>query len=226
MFTQALSTKSLGRVYRQVSNATEPQTMASSPDQRAGHMLGACNAIGEIAAATAPELRRSLRSAIDGCDTILVLIDFSSVTFVDSAAYHALVDATTYAVEHHHVLALRNVQPFHAEVLRFCDWANQLNLDAESALISTVAQLEFWRRDGLAVAPTLTHRHDAMAMRYPLVDGSEAMANPHSTQALCAPRLTGHPWRSPEEADLQPPAPKARWKRSRQEFAKEEERAR
>ena len=105
-------------------------------------MLGTCNAIGEIDAATAPQLRRNLRAAIDLADTVLVVIDFSLVTFIDSTAYHALIDATKYAAARDHVLVIRNVQPFHARVLRLCDHGNDLNLDPETALFSAVAQLE------------------------------------------------------------------------------------
>jgi anti-anti-sigma factor len=105
-------------------------------------VLGACNAIGELDVVTAPQLRRNLRAAIDVADTVLVVIDFSLVTFIDSTAYHALIDATKYATACDHVLVIRNVQPFPAKVLRLCDQSNDLNLDPESALFAAVAQLE------------------------------------------------------------------------------------
>jgi anti-anti-sigma factor len=87
--------------------------------------------------ATAPELRRNLRLAIDNADTELVVVDLSLVTFISSAAYHALVDATAYAASHRHVLAIRHVQPFHDRILRVCDRAHELNLDPPAALLST-----------------------------------------------------------------------------------------
>jgi anti-anti-sigma factor len=130
------------RVYGQYGYATEPRTPASSPDRGQAQVLGTCNAIGEIDAATAPQLRRNLRAGIDAADTVLVVIDFSLVTFIDSTAYDALVDATKYAAARDHVLVIRNVQPFHATVLRLCDQANDLNLDPESALFAAVVQLE------------------------------------------------------------------------------------
>jgi anti-anti-sigma regulatory factor len=48
---------------------------------------------------------------------------------MDSAGFHALVNATEYAVRHHHRLVIRKLSAQCAEVLRICDWENVLHVE-------------------------------------------------------------------------------------------------
>lgn len=94
-------------------------------------MLGTCYARGEIDRATAPILRADLRHTIDRSDTERVVVDCSAVTFADSACYHTLVEATSYARDHGHSLVIRNPSPSCALLLCVCDWDGLCLEDAE-----------------------------------------------------------------------------------------------
>jgi anti-anti-sigma factor len=92
-------------------------------------MLGTCTAVGEIDLATAPAFKADLHDAIDTSDTDVVLVDCSGLTFMDSAGFHTLLDATEYAVRHGHTLEIRNLSPSCSRLLRLCDWESELHLE-------------------------------------------------------------------------------------------------
>lgn len=92
-------------------------------------MLGTCGAIGEIDFATASVLSGDLHDAIDNSDTEQVVLDCSGLTFIDSSGFHALVEATAYAVGNDHTLVIRHMAPSCARVIQLCDWDNELRLE-------------------------------------------------------------------------------------------------
>lgn len=49
------------------------------------------------------------------------VIDCSAITFMDSAAYHALLEAHEYAIDHDHVLVIRSLNPACARLVSLCD---------------------------------------------------------------------------------------------------------
>ena len=63
---------------------------------------------GEIDFATADAFRSGLYDLIDRCDLPIVHVDLRAVTFLDSAGYHALVEATEYGSRHGHVVVLQD----------------------------------------------------------------------------------------------------------------------
>ncbi len=92
-------------------------------------MLGTSKAIQEIDRATAPAFNAYLHDAIDTSDEVLVVVDCADVTFMDSAAFHVLVDATEYAVRHDHTLLIRNLSPSCAMLIRLCDLDRELRVE-------------------------------------------------------------------------------------------------
>lgn len=88
----------------------------------------------EIDIATAATFCDELYDAIDASDTEVVPVDCSGVTFMDSSGYHALADASEYAVRQDHILALRNLSPHCERVIRLCDQGNDLHLEILEAL--------------------------------------------------------------------------------------------
>ena len=96
-------------------------------------MLRVCNAVGDIDSATAPHFNADLRRVIDNSDDAVVSVDCSDVTFMDSAGYHALVNATRYAARRRHTLVIRNLSPACARLLEICDWEGELRVDPHPA---------------------------------------------------------------------------------------------
>ena len=92
-------------------------------------MLGTCKAIAEIDRATAPAFNADLHDAIDASDAPLVVVDCSDVTFMDSAGFHVLVDATEYAVRRGHTLVIRNMSPSCAMLIQLCDLDGELRVE-------------------------------------------------------------------------------------------------
>ena len=84
---------------------------------------------GEIDLATADAFRSDLYDLIDRCELPIVHVDFAAVTFMDSAGYHALVEATEYGSRRGHVLVLRNLSAQCAKVMRLCDQDNELHIE-------------------------------------------------------------------------------------------------
>ena len=74
-------------------------------------MLGFCTATGEIDLTTAPSLSADLHDTIDHSDVEVVVVDCTGLTFIDSAGFHALLEASVYAVEHDHTLVIRHLSP-------------------------------------------------------------------------------------------------------------------
>jgi len=96
-------------------------------------MLGTCTSSGEIDRASAPTFGAEIYDTIDNSDEALVSVDCSGITFMDSAGYHVLVDATRYAVKRGHTLVIRNPSPSCAMLLRLCDMESELRIDALTA---------------------------------------------------------------------------------------------
>ena len=92
---------------------------------------------GEIDAATAPAFKADLHEAIDGSDEAFVSVDCSGVTFMDSAGYHVLVDATNYAVRRGHTLVIRNLSASCATLLGFCDLDSELRVESSPSAPSS-----------------------------------------------------------------------------------------
>ncbi len=93
-------------------------------------MRGTCKALGEIDTAAAPSFDADLHDAIDNASEALVNVDCSGLTFIDSAGYHALVDATNYAARHGHTLVIRNLSPSCARLIRLCDLSRELHVES------------------------------------------------------------------------------------------------
>ena len=92
-------------------------------------MLGTCRAIGEIDLSTAPALNAAMHEAIDCSESTAVVVDFSDVSFMDSAGFHVLVDATEYAARRGRTLVVHNLSPSCAKLIRLCDWDNELRVE-------------------------------------------------------------------------------------------------
>jgi anti-anti-sigma factor len=93
-------------------------------------MFGTYEPSGEIDAATAPAFLTSMRSVIDGAEHAAVFVDCSAVTFMDSAAFHALVAATLYAAGRGHHIVVRGLRSHSARMLRMCDLHDELAIEA------------------------------------------------------------------------------------------------
>ena len=81
-------------------------------------MLGTCTATGDIDMATAPSFSADLHDAIDRSDESLVSVDCSGVTFMGSAGYRVLLDASGYATHRGRTLVIRNMSPSCARLVR------------------------------------------------------------------------------------------------------------
>jgi anti-anti-sigma factor len=92
-------------------------------------MLATCKALGEIDTATAPSFNADLHDVIDNADEAIVNVDCSGLTFIDSAGYHVLVEATNYAVRRGHTLVIRNLSPSCATLIRLCDVDRELHVE-------------------------------------------------------------------------------------------------
>ena len=96
-------------------------------------MLGTCTSIGDTDRASAAAFGAQIYEMIDDSDEALVSVDCSGVTFMDSAGYHVLVDATKYAIRRGHTLVIRNPSHACAMLLRLCDIERELRIDALTA---------------------------------------------------------------------------------------------
>jgi anti-anti-sigma factor len=83
-------------------------------------MLGTCTPTGEIDMASAPSFRADLHDAIDGSDEALVSVDCSGITFMGSAGYRALLDATEYAARRGRTLVIRDMSSSCARLIQVC----------------------------------------------------------------------------------------------------------
>ena len=96
-------------------------------------MQGFWEVSGEIDMMTAPALGAGMRAAIDEAGERDVFVDCTEVTFMDSSAFYALVDANRYAVERDRRLVIRGLQPNCSRVISLCDWANELVFEDTSS---------------------------------------------------------------------------------------------
>ena len=96
-------------------------------------MLGTCITSGDIDRASAAAFGAEIYDTIDDSDDELVSVDCSGVTFMDSAGYHVLADATRYAMRRGHTLVIRNPSRACAMLLRLCDTESDLRIDALTA---------------------------------------------------------------------------------------------
>lgn len=92
-------------------------------------MLGIGKVDWEIDTSSAPAFNAHLHDTIDNSHEERVVVDCSDITFMDSAAFHVLVDATEYAVRRSHVLVVRNMSPSCTMLLRLCDCDHELHLE-------------------------------------------------------------------------------------------------
>ena len=110
-------------------DATEPRTPALAPRVKGEEMLGTCKALGAIDTTTAPSFNADLHDAIDDADEAFVHVDCSAVTYIDSAGYRVLVDATNYASRRGHTLVIRNLSPSCATLIRMFDVDRELHVE-------------------------------------------------------------------------------------------------
>jgi anti-anti-sigma factor len=75
----------------------------------------------EIDMATAPAFFRAMCDAIDSTTDRAVVINCSAITFMDSSAYHVLMEANRYAIQRDHQLVIGNLTASCAWTMRLCD---------------------------------------------------------------------------------------------------------
>ena len=96
-------------------------------------MLGTCTSSGDIDRTSASAFGAQIYDTIDNSYEAFVSVDCSGVTFMDSAGYHVLVDATRYAMKRGRTLVIRNPSSSCAMLLRLCDMQSELCIDALTA---------------------------------------------------------------------------------------------
>jgi anti-anti-sigma factor len=75
----------------------------------------------EIDHASAPAFLAAMCEMIDWADNRAVVVDCSSITFLDSSGFHAFMDAHEYAIERDHLLVIYGLAENCARVVRICD---------------------------------------------------------------------------------------------------------
>ena len=90
--------------------------------------------VDEIDYAGATAFRDGLYERVDQSDTPIVHLDLAAVTFIDSAGYHALADATEYAHRRGRVLLIQNLGAFPTKLLQLCDWDRELHLEGSARI--------------------------------------------------------------------------------------------
>lgn len=88
---------------------------------------------GEIDLSTAPAFKDALLCAIERSATAIVAVDLEGVSFMDSAGYHAIVDAHEYAVRTDRLLVIRNLSASCTKLIRLCDVDNEITLENGAA---------------------------------------------------------------------------------------------
>jgi anti-anti-sigma factor len=91
-------------------------------------LLGTYDGGPEIDLSTCAVLLSALRDLVDRSDEAVVTVDCSRITFMDSSAFHALVDATEYAKRRGHTLVVRNLSASCARLVRLCDFEHELRV--------------------------------------------------------------------------------------------------
>jgi anti-anti-sigma factor len=84
---------------------------------------------GDIDLATVDAFRDCLYEIIDQSDAPIVRVDLRAVTFMDSAGYHALMDADDYAIRRDRIMSIRNLSVQCARVIGICDRDNELHIE-------------------------------------------------------------------------------------------------
>jgi anti-anti-sigma regulatory factor len=92
-------------------------------------MPGICGASIEVDLFAAPAFAAAMRAEIDWADSRVVFIDCSAITSMDTGAVHALVYAHRYALDHGHLLVVRNLQWNCVRAVRCCDWRHELRIE-------------------------------------------------------------------------------------------------
>jgi anti-anti-sigma factor len=100
-------------------------------------MRDTCEAPREIDMATAPAFLAVMCEMVDCVGNRAVVIDCSAITFMDSSALHALMDAHEYAIEHDHVLVIRGLAEHCLRIARICDHGNVLTIEPRRAWTRT-----------------------------------------------------------------------------------------
>jgi anti-anti-sigma factor len=93
-------------------------------------MPGILEARVEVDLLTAPAFAAAMRAEIDWAHNRAVFIDCSAIVFMDIGAFHALVYAHRYAIDHGHRLVVRNLSPSCARFVHLCDTDNELTIEA------------------------------------------------------------------------------------------------
>ena len=92
-------------------------------------MPALCQTATEIDVATAPAFFAAMCAAIDSTADRAVMIDCSAITFMDSSAYHMLMDANRYAIHRDHQLVVGNLTANCARIMRLCDEDSALTFE-------------------------------------------------------------------------------------------------
>jgi anti-anti-sigma factor len=93
-------------------------------------MQGTCEpSARQIDRVSAPAFAAAMRTEIDWADNRAVVIDCSAITFMDTGAFHALIDAHRYALDHGHLLVISNLQRNCAQAIRQCAWHSALTIE-------------------------------------------------------------------------------------------------
>src|ERR1700690_291656 len=86
-------------------------------------------ALGEIDFATAAAFGAALRRTIDSGDDATISVDCSGVTFMGTAGFRVLVEATGYAARQGRALVVRNLSSSCALLIRLCDSGGELRVE-------------------------------------------------------------------------------------------------
>jgi len=79
---------------------------------------------------TAPAFAAAMRAEIDWANSQAVFIDCAAITSMDRSAVHALVYAHRYAIDHGHLLVIRNLHWNCARTIRRRDCYNELRIES------------------------------------------------------------------------------------------------
>jgi anti-anti-sigma factor len=86
--------------------------------------------LGDVDAESAPRLAAQLCAEIDRATDRVVVADCSGVTFMGSAGFRLLLDASAYATARGHTLTIHNMSRSCKRLLALCDSSNRLSIHA------------------------------------------------------------------------------------------------
>ena len=78
---------------------------------------------------TAPAFAAAMRAEIDWAEDKAVFIDCAAITSMDRSAVHALIYGHRYAIDHGHLLIIRNLHWNCARSIRRGDLHNELRIE-------------------------------------------------------------------------------------------------